>query len=252
LGNDEFPFRAMRRREALIALGGFTVAALWQAACGSRAATSTKTTGNAAAGAATATHCVLTPEATQGPYYIADDLTRRDITEHRPGLPLALQIAVVDARTCRAVKGADVEIWHADAGGVYSGFGGNAAPSGPGGSASPTNGKRFLRGHQRSDSHGRVLFDTIYPGWYSGRAPHIHLKVHVGGSVVHTGQIFFSDRFSESVYRTAAYRAHGQPDTTNATDSIYASAGGARARATVKKRAGGRRLHGSITVGVSG
>jgi protocatechuate 3,4-dioxygenase beta subunit len=245
-GESEISTRTLRRREALIALGGVGVAALWQAACGSRTATGTDTTGTAGSAAV---QCVLTPEATEGPYYIPDHVTRRDITGHRPGLPLALKIAVLDASTCRPIEGADVEVWHADAGGVYSGFGGSTAP-GPGGRATPNNSKRFLRGHQRSDSHGRVLFDTIYPGWYPGRAPHIHLKVHVGGSVVHTGQIFFSDRFSRAVYKTSHYRGHGQPDTTNAADSIYASAGGAKAKASVEKQAGGKRLRGAITVGV--
>ena len=186
---------------------------------------------------------------TEGPYYIANHLTRRNITDGRPGLPLALQVIVVDARTCKPIENADVEVWHADAVGVYSGYSGNAPPSGqPGGHAIPNNSKRFLRGHQKSDSKGRVLFDTIYPGWYMGRTPHIHMKVHVGGSVVHTGQLFFEDRTSDAVYRTSAYRAHGQPDTTNRTDGIYAAAGGSKAKVHLARRHRG--FGGKITVGV--
>jgi protocatechuate 3,4-dioxygenase beta subunit len=112
------------------------------------------------------------------------------------------------------------------------------------------NNRRFLRGHQRSDAHGRVLFDTIYPGWYMGRAPHIHMKVHVGGSEVHTGQVFFSDAASAAVYRTSAYRGRGEADTTNGTDNIYAAAGGSRAKAHLKRRKGRHGYAGRITVGV--
>jgi protocatechuate 3,4-dioxygenase beta subunit len=193
---------------------------------------------------------VLSPEVTEGPYYIANHLTRRDITDGRSGLPLALRITVVDADTCKPIHGADVEIWHADAVGVYSGYSGNVPPSGAGGHATPNNSKRFLRGHQRSDSNGRVLFDTVYPGWYRGRTPHIHLMVHVSGSVVHTGQLFFPDRTSDAVYRTSAYRSHGQPDTTNGGDSIYAAAGASKAKVRLTRRKKHRGLKGRIVVGV--
>jgi hypothetical protein len=109
----------------------------------------------------------------------------------------------------RSIANADVELRHANVHGIYSGYG--ASSGRPGGSVTPTNRKRFLRGHQRANSAGLAVFDTIYPGWYSGRAPHIHLKVHVGGGVVHTGQLFFDDVLSHAVYRSAHYVAHGQP-----------------------------------------
>ena len=240
--------RALRRREALIALGGFGVGAFLQA-CGSGGASRASSVQR---GASTAAVCVLSPEVTEGPYYIANHLTPRSITDHQPGLPLALYIRVVDASSCKPIEHADVEIWHADAAGVYSGYSANVPPSGqPGGRAAPNNRKRFLRGHQRSDSDGRVLFDTIYPGWYSGRTPHIHIKVHVGGSVVHTGQLFFSDRTSDAVYGTPHYRTRGRPDTTNATDSIYAAAGGSKAKVDLTRRKGHKGLKGRITVGVA-
>jgi protocatechuate 3,4-dioxygenase beta subunit len=164
-------------------------------------------------------------------------------------LPLALRITVVDADTCKPIEHADVEIWHADASGTYSGYSGNLPPTGGGGQATPNNSKRFLRGHQKSESRGQVLFDTIYPGWYRGRTPHIHMKVHVGGSVVHTGQLFFNDRTSDAVYRTGAYRSHGQPDTTNGADGIYAAAGGSKAKVHLTRRRN-RGYKGRITVGV--
>jgi protocatechuate 3,4-dioxygenase beta subunit len=238
-GHEDMLSRALRRRELLLALGGVGVAALWQAACGSgnsKSGTTGTTAGTAAHAQDAAVSCVLSPEATPGPYYIPNHLTRRDITDGRPGLPLGLHVTVVDAGTCKRIKGADVEIWHADALGVYSGVNGNS--------------KRFLRGHQKSNSGGRVLFDTIYPGWYMGRTPHIHLKVHVGGSVVHTGQLFFDDRTSAAVYRTSSYRSHGQADTTNRADSIYAAAGGSRSKVRLARRHGRRGYDGRITVGV--
>ena len=72
---------------------------------------------------------------------------------------------------------AAVEIWHADAAGVYSGVSGNRG--------------NFLRGVQRTNASGVARFDTIFPGWYRGRTPHIHMKVFVSGDEVHTGQVFF-------------------------------------------------------------
>jgi protocatechuate 3,4-dioxygenase beta subunit len=95
-----------------------------------------------------------------------------------------------------------------------------------------------------------VIFDTIYPGWYRGRAPHIHLKVHVGGTVVHTGQLFFADPISDAVYRTAHYKSHGQPDTTDAKDSIYKQAGGSSALLKLTTRAGSSGYLGAMTLGV--
>jgi protocatechuate 3,4-dioxygenase beta subunit len=216
------------RREALALFGGAGAAAFLPGAAGSAEP-------DAAAAAST---CILTPEATEGPYWIPNHLTRRNITEGRPGLALRLRLTVVDATRCKTIKGADVELWHADASGVYSGFGSSASS------------QRFLRGHQRADAHGLVIFDTIYPGWYRGRTPHIHIKVHVGGSVVHTGQLFFNDVTSDAVYRTAKYEGRGEPDTSNAQDMIYRQAGGSKAQLHLSKRSAGRGYVGSIAVGV--
>jgi protocatechuate 3,4-dioxygenase beta subunit len=240
--------RTLRRREAIAVLGGLGAGAAWQVlrgpGSGARAATITSPSASAAAS------CVLTPEVTEGPYWIANGLTRRDITENRPGLPLILHLTVQDATTCKPIEGADVEIWHADAGGVYSGFSGSSPPSGGGGHATPDNTKRFLRGHQKSDVDGLAIFRTIYPGWYRGRTPHIHLKVNVGGNVVHTGQLFFSDKISDAVYRTTKYKSHGQPDTTNSADSIYKQAGSGKARLKLARRTGAKGYIGAITMGV--
>jgi protocatechuate 3,4-dioxygenase beta subunit len=192
-------------------------------------------TARAVTALAAAPACVLAPEMTDGPYYIANHLVRRDITEGRPGLPLVLRLSVLAASTCSPIRGATVEVWHADALGVYSGFGSGT-------------GRRFLRGAQRTDVRGRVSFRTIYPGWYRGRATHIHVKVHAGGQVVHTGQLFFDQLITDGVYRSAPYATHGQPDTTNGRDSIFA-AGGARSTLSLHRRSGGG-YDGALAMGV--
>ena len=168
---------------------------------------------------------------------------------------MALHLKVQHATTCKPIKGANVEIWHANALGAYSGYGSGSSPGvgpggGGGGHATPTNKLTFLRGHQVSDAAGQVIFDTIYPGWHRGRAPHIHLKVHVGSAVVHTGQLFFADPTSDTVYRTSHYKSHGQPDTTDARDSIYKQAGGSSALLKLSEQTGGNGFVGSITLGV--
>jgi protocatechuate 3,4-dioxygenase beta subunit len=207
--------------------------------------------------ASAATTCVLTPEATEGPYWIDTKLTRRNITEGKAGLPLQLVLTVVNAKTCRPIKGADVEIWHCDADGEYSGYDGGSAGGGPGGGGpgghqAPATSTRYLRGHQKSNAAGQAEFLTIFPGWYRGRTPHIHLKVHVGGRVVHTGQVFFNERITAAVYRQAPYSSHGQPDTAHASDNIFAEAGGSRAVVKLGKRAGSRRGYlGRIVLGVA-
>jgi len=180
--------------------------------------------------------CVLTPELTEGPYYVAGEKLRRDVTEGKPGTSLLLNLTVVNASTCKAVKNASVEIWHCDAGGVYSG------------SVANNPGTNFLRGVQKTSATGIATFKTIYPGFYQGRAVHIHVKVHVGGSVVHTGQLFFPASLTNVVYKRAPYSAHGTtPDTLNPNDSIFRN-GGSKGLLTLKKSGAG--YVGSIGMGV--
>jgi protocatechuate 3,4-dioxygenase beta subunit len=198
--------------------------------------------------------CVLTPEVTEGPYWIDDKLTRYDVREGRPGLPLVLQFTIVNAKTCKPIRNADVEIWHADASGEYSGFDGGSSGGGPGFGGGPQTKTRYLRGHQRSNALGRAGFLTVFPGWYRGRTPHVHMKVHVGSAdrVVHTGQVFFNEAVQSSVYRTGAYRSRGQADTSHAEDMIYAQAGGSRAVVRLGRRPGGDRGYlGRIVIGVA-
>jgi protocatechuate 3,4-dioxygenase beta subunit len=186
-------------------------------------------------GSAQAASCTLTPEVTEGPYWVPNKLTRRDVRDGQAGTPLVLHLYVEDASTCKPITGADVEIWHANAAGVYSGVQGNT--------------KHWLRGHQRTNARGLATFTTIYPGWYPGRTPHIHVKVHVGGNVVHTGQLFMPDAVSAAVYRTGAYAAHGQQDLRNSRDNIYAQAGAGKAVMTMRNR-GSKGYVGTLAMGV--
>jgi protocatechuate 3,4-dioxygenase beta subunit len=218
------------RRGSLAKLGGLVIAA----AGGGSLLAGPAEGGNKAIETGTV-QCVLTPELTEGPYYIAGEKVRRDIRDGHPGTLLTLRLRVLDAATCKPIKGAAVDIWHADAAGNYSGFGA--------GSSSRT----FMRGVQRTDKTGLAVFTTVYPGWYRGRAVHIHVKVHVGGDVVHTGQLFFSDALTETVYRSAPYAPRGNPDVTNANDSIFVN-GGKRSLLSVTKSGAG--YVGSIAMGV--
>jgi len=145
---------------------------------------------------------------------------------------------VVDAGTCRPIEGASVEIWHADASGTYSGVAGN--------------GGTYLRGIQHTNGAGVARFESIFPGWYGGRTPHVHMKVFVTGSEVHTGQAFFRPAVQHTVYSQGGYASRGQPDVTNASDSIYREAG-ARALMTLRRKghAVGAGHTGSLTVGVN-
>jgi protocatechuate 3,4-dioxygenase beta subunit len=174
---------------------------------------------------------------TEGPFYLEGDKVRRDVREGRPGIPLLLETTVLDVSSCKPIKAAAVDIWHCDAGGTYSGF----AQEGMAG-------RTFMRGIQRTDRNGLASFTTIYPGWYDGRTVHIHVRVYLGGSVVHTGQLFFPDALTDAVYRRAPYNRRSARTTRNATDSIFRN-GGSRSMLRLAKRANG--YVGRISMGVS-
>ena len=184
------------------------------------ASSSVTGSGSTSGSTATAAGCVTTPEETAGPY--PDRLGminnaaffRQDITEGRSGLPVTLTMTVVNTKTgCAPVANANVEIWQCDATGNYSEY---AQPSFNG------TGQTFLRGLQTTDANGQVTFKTIYPGWYAGRATHIHVQVVMNGLTVKTTQIAFPEDVSAAVYRTGVYAAHGQNSTTNARDNVFA------------------------------
>jgi protocatechuate 3,4-dioxygenase beta subunit len=164
--------------------------------------------------------CIVTPALTEGPYFVDEKLNRSDIRADpsdgsvRPGVPLVLKLNVyrVDGTTCSPLTGATVDVWHCDALGVYS-------------DVESAVGRKFLRGYQVTDEKGAVEFTTIYPGWYRGRAVHIHFKVRLysGSQKTYefTSQFFFNEAITDAVYTEAPYSTKGSADTKNATDGIY-------------------------------
>ncbi|KAF2178132.1 aromatic compound dioxygenase [Zopfia rhizophila CBS 207.26] len=173
--------------------------------------------------------CVLTPETTQGPYWVSGELVRQDITKEQEGVALTLDIQMIDVNTCEPVPQAFLEIWHCNSTGVYSGV----SASGNGNSDSDTSNLNatFLRGIQQSDDQGVVTFDTTFPGHYTGRTTHIHVLSHLnatvlpnntisGGQITHVGQTFFDQDLISLVEETAPYSTNTQELTTNADDSI--------------------------------
>lgn len=162
--------------------------------------------------------CVLSPQQTEGPFYLDLDLLRSDIREDRQGSRLRLTLQLVGAEDCLPLRDALVNVWHTDAAGAYSGF-----PGQPGGV--DTTGQTFLRGYQVTDANGRVEFITIYPGWYPGRTVHIHLLVHLDASRVLTSQLYFDDAMTDEVFTEPPYNTRGQRNTTNSNDGIIRSGG---------------------------
>jgi protocatechuate 3,4-dioxygenase beta subunit len=165
--------------------------------------------------------CVATPDQEEGPYYRGLVLMRDDVTDGRPGSPLELAIAVRDAR-CLPVADVRVDIWHCDALGVYSWYAAveECGSVGPALLAPGT----FLRGSQRTDADGQCVFRTIYPGWYPGRAVHIHAKAHHADSVL-TVQLYFPEDVTDAVHAHAPYDSRPRRDTTIESDTIFPEGG---------------------------
>ncbi len=139
--------------------------------------------------------CILTPQSESGPYYLDPKLVRAEIAEDRPGVPLRLRLRVIEAGSCAPIPGARVDVWHCDARGIYSGYPGQSDNH-----KLDQSGKTFLRGTQMADAAGWAGFRTIYPGWYAGRATHIHFRVFVDEATVLTGQTFFPEALNEFIY----------------------------------------------------
>jgi protocatechuate 3,4-dioxygenase beta subunit len=144
---------------------------------------------------------------------------REDISEGLPGLPVRLALKIVTAQTCEPVAGAVVEIWHTQITGVYSGVTPSPQQCARGDAEAPS--KSYFRGTQTTDANGRVSFDTCYPGWYPGRAIHLHFRVTVGATDFIVSQLFFGELLTRDIFATHPdYAPTGQPDTTNATDFV--------------------------------
>ena len=191
-----------------------------------------------------ATACSLTPEQTEGPYYIDVDRIRSDIREDRRGIPLRLAARVMDVDGCTPVKDAVFEVWHCDAGGLYSGFEqASQGRGGPRGGSVGTDQTRYLRGAQVTNGEGIAVITTIYPGRYQGRA--VHAKVQLTNAKALTTQLYFDDKLSDDVYAKAPYSSHQGRRTLNGDDNIYRS----DTTLTVSKEADG--YLGLITMGIS-
>ena len=231
---------SVTRREALGILGVAGIAALSGSPIIRSASGSDMAAGVANVGIAddlSSLACVVTPAQTEGPYFVEEKLERADLRLDpttgvaKPGVPLRLRLDVarVDGSSCAPVTGAVVDIWQCDALGIYSDvkdFQG----------LFDTRGQKFLRGHQITDKRGAVEFTTIYPGWYSGRAVHVHFKIRVpsGQSRAYefTSQLYFDEATTDVVHARPPYATKPRRDTLNANDRTFAGGGprgGARA-----------------------
>ncbi|MEO1286913.1 MAG: intradiol ring-cleavage dioxygenase, partial [Chloroflexota bacterium] len=216
--DDDIPVgRVLSRRDMLKLLGGGSMALL--------AGMSLPAIVKAQSGTATPMpSCVVKPELTEGPYFVANELNRFDLRSDpttqmmRDGIPLYLVYNVTDVTggQCEPLADAQVDVWQCDADGVYSGVVDNSFD---------TTEEFWLRGFQMSDETGKADFLTIIPGWYSGRAVHIHFKIRLASDTEEayefTSQFFFDPEFIETIYAEEPYANKGLPDTPNSTDFIY-------------------------------
>jgi protocatechuate 3,4-dioxygenase beta subunit len=167
--------------------------------------------------------CVLTAALTEGPYFVDEKLNRSDIRSDpttgavSTGVPLALTFNVsrFASNACTPLTGAYLDVWHCDSAGTYSDVSGSG------------NGRKFLRGYQITDANGVAAFTTVYPGWYQGRAVHVHLKLRLFAGTTKTyeftSQFFFDDSLTDVVHAQSPYSTKGQRDVRNASDGIYNS-----------------------------
>lgn len=230
---DEALRRALSRRSAL-GLIGSAFGGMVLASCNvgtTDDTSSTTTSGSSSTDSSTVSNaaCDLTPEGEIGPYFTDDSasgynrsniLSNLDGSNTQSGIPLTLHLYVYDFdNSCAAVVGAQVDIWHCNAEGVYS----NESVEG-------TTGETWLRGYQITDSNGLVTFKTIFPGWYSGRTTHIHLRVRSAYNAAsstsdgsNTTQLFFPQTTVDTIDTTVSpYKSEGVNPTTNVGDRVYA------------------------------
>jgi protocatechuate 3,4-dioxygenase beta subunit len=169
--------------------------------------------------ATAATTCALTQAIEEGPYYLSSTPTRSNVTDGQAGKAITLKFTVLDKK-CKAIKNARVDIWYANAQGVYSGVASRGDDLGAG-----TNSGNFLRGTQFTNAQGVVTFKGIYPGWYPARTIHIHQKIWVNDKEVLTTQTYFTDKQNAAVMATAPYNARGTQRVTNSTDMVLTRGG---------------------------
>jgi protocatechuate 3,4-dioxygenase beta subunit len=228
IDDDDRPIGRLLSRREVLALFGGTGAALATGAIA--AGTFAQGPSPAASPATTALpSCVVVPELTEGPYFVDERLDRSDIrSDSETGVmaegarfDLTWVATRIDGTACTPFAGAMVDIWHCDAAGVYSDV------QDPGFSSE---GQDFLRGYQLTDDDGRATFTTIYPGWYPGRAVHIHFKVRTdpdqSSGTEFTSQLFFDEAFTDTVYAAEPYAQRGQRTVRNDQDRIFQDSGG--------------------------
>jgi protocatechuate 3,4-dioxygenase beta subunit len=252
--------RAFSRRTLLGGIGGLSGLTLLGCSTGSGSGT-TGTTGSTTNGTTSSTtttttttttaapgSCVLIPQETVGPYPLFNDIAsaamyqRADITEGKTGVPLNLTLNIVNVNNqCAPILTAMVYVWHCDKDGYYSGYNQNGAD---------LRGQTFLRGVQTTDTSGRVTFNTIYPGWYPGRATHIHFRVYLALDLQATSQLAFPNAVTNAVYSTPLYVAKGQNPTTPSSDGIF-SDGVTYQMPTVSANAATGGYDAELTVGIS-
>jgi protocatechuate 3,4-dioxygenase beta subunit len=197
--------------------------------------------------------CVVTPQQTEGPYFVDERLERDDIRVDptdgsvKQGLPMQLSLNVqrVDGTTCAPVTGAMVDVWQCDVDGAYSDVRDAQGRF-------DTRARKFLRGFQMTNAAGKVEFQTIFPGWYQGRTPHIHFKVRLfAGSqrtYEFTSQLYFEEAVNDRVYGQGAYAARGPRSTRNASDGIFRRENGSQLIMSVAEA--GSALRGTFDIGL--
>ena len=211
--------------------------------------------------------CTVSPEQSEGPFYFDAKLIRKDITEGRPGTVLHLKLKVVEGEECDPVRDAVVDVWSCDARGEYSGYetvytaegrvrGQRGLPfdrekhsddGRPPFHEEPNNDETFMRGAQVTDAKGEVEFKTIYPGWYPGRATHIHVKVYLNDDEVFTSQMYFPEEVNEAVYSGEVYAGKEGERKRNEEDGIFSSSEGSPMVAVTRVEDG---YVGTLTFGI--
>jgi protocatechuate 3,4-dioxygenase beta subunit len=182
--------------------------------------------------------CVVQPEQTEGPYFVDKMLDRSDIRTDavtaaiKGGLPLRIAFTVSQVAsdgTCAPLPGAQVDLWQCDAAGVYSGVKDRSFD---------TTGQTFLRGYQVTDAAGAANFLTIYPGWYQGRAVHVHFKIRTTNAYEFTSQLYFDEAVNDQVFAREPYSARPGQRLRNEADGIFKD-GGKELILPVTEREGG-------------
>jgi protocatechuate 3,4-dioxygenase beta subunit len=187
-------------------------------ACKKGSANTTTSTDASAASSS----CRVTPTEEQGPFpypggEIKNPLNRTDILGGQTGVPLALKLLVANTNdNCSVVTNARIDIWHCNKDGYYSGYSGQQGTLG----TKSFVGETWLRGYQATDAKGAVTFTTIYPGWYRGRATHIHFEVFVDNVLKKQAQLTFSETISDAVHKSTLYTAGVNP-IRNASDNVF-------------------------------